>query len=116
MAVYSRRLWSPQEPATGAGTIVYTCPSGIVAVVKSIHVIDTGNTAGAWTFRGSIGADTAGNRFFHYDVTAINDSDRTHIFGPLFVTLVAGEIITLRRGANTGGVVSGFGYELDVTP
>jgi hypothetical protein len=81
-----KRLQGPALLAAAAAT-VYTVPTGRVAVIRNIHVVNP--TAGDLTFTMSIGADAAATRIFSAQMA--NAEDSWDSFAPFVLT--AGETI-----------------------
>lgn len=90
-----KRLYGPATLAAAAAT-VYTVPTGQVAVIRNIHVIN--QTTGDLTFTMSIGADAAGTRIFY--LQTVSGDEYFDSFAPFVLT--AGETIQAYGSAAAG--------------
>lgn len=64
-----KRIYGPALLTAAAATL-YTAPTGIRAVIKRIHLVNTDTAARTFTF--SIGADAAGTRLYQTQTLAAN--------------------------------------------
>lgn len=64
-----KRIVGPSQLTAAAATL-YTAPTGIRAVIKRIHLVNTDAAARTFTF--SIGADAAGTRLYQTQTLAAN--------------------------------------------
>lgn len=104
MTVRSTRLWAPT--AVGAANVtLYTCPSGVTALLKHLTVVN--NTAsGGWVRLRLNG--TSQDQNIH-DGT-VGSTTGTHYVG-LFIVLEPGDVLRAIASA-TGFIVTGYGSEL----
>lgn len=98
-----KRLAGPVA-GTGAAATLYTVPALTTAILRAVHVVNT--TAGALTFKMSIGVDAVGTRLFS-DISVPKNGT---LDWDGFMVLAAAE--TLRWNAPTGLTVSVSGMEL----
>lgn len=99
MATTPKRLYGPALVATGPAT-VYTVPAVTKTIIRWIHVSNP--SASPVTLTLSVGADAAGTRLWQtYSIPAaaagVTDSVREF---PVYLPLVAAEIIQLSAGTN----------------
>jgi len=99
MALTPKRLYGPALIATGPAT-VYTVPASTKTILRYIHVSNP--SASPVTLTLSIGADAAGTRLWQtYEIKAaasgVADSVRDF---PVYIPMVAAEILTLSSGTN----------------
>jgi hypothetical protein len=81
-----KRLHGPAQLGNAAAT-VYTVPTGRIAVIRNIHIVNP--TAGDVTFTVSIGADAAATRIFSDQAAMAEDCYDS--FAPF--VLAAGEVV-----------------------
>lgn len=99
-----KMLYGPAQLAAAAATI-YTVPTGRIAVIKNIHVVN--GTAGDLTFTMSIGADAAATRIF--DKQMANAEDSFDSFAQFVMT--AGQILQAYASAATSLTICVDGEE-----
>lgn len=100
----TRRIYGPAQVATGPTTI-YTAPTGIRAVLKTIHVSNPSGSPVTLTV--TIGADAAGTRFIgSYNVPAASPgSESVKVFYP-GMPVEPAEIVTVSAGTNNVLVIA----------
>lgn len=99
-----KRLYGPALLAAAAAT-VYTVPTGRIAVIRNIHIVNP--TAGDLTFTISIGADAAATRIFSAQAASAEDSYDS--FAPFVLT--AGEVLQAYASAAASLVLTVDGEE-----
>lgn len=108
MAVRSARLWHPTYPAaSGGGTTLYTCPSGVTALIKDLNFVNSGSSTA--TIKLCVNSLVASQALFWNLSMAAN----THTNQGRFIVLEPGDtIVALLSVANTISC-AGYGAELD---
>lgn len=111
MAITPKRLYGPALVATGPAT-VYTVPAVTKAIIRWLHFSNPSGSPVTFSF--SIGADAAGTRLWQtYNIPAaaagVTDSVRDF---PVYLPMVAAEIIQLSAGTNNILTVTITGDEI----
>jgi hypothetical protein len=100
--VYSTRFNAWYNPGSGSGTSDYTVPSGKVAVIKCLNIVNFTTSAEGVTLQ------VQGDTGIEADVWTGAVPSFSTVIEPMMVVCNAGEVIQVQFGAFTTGSVSGY--------
>lgn len=105
MAVRSKQLWPPSA-VNASGSLLYTCPAGETALIKTLSMYNTDVVPRAMGIR--LGGNGVNQTVVFEQVPA----GFATVLRELFIVLQPGETV---HGvtAGTGGRIAGFGAELE---